>query len=254
MRLEVLDPITFDDARENPNQSDFMALILEDERRKRATWTMRRLNMKWNLMKTRRDVLKHYFEYFNFLVFAVEVNNSGGPDAVSKCIGSYLGEPNPRKRKFKAYENGDDVLLKNCGASKRGTVVSFVPELSTVKFDTYKVRMWKSGEMKHFKHIHMTKWRTGKFKIGSKNKAIVRDASENSLNLSWQNRQRRPRDRNRPRPARQRNMALPGSGADSIFPQFAPVQDSANVESATYRTVQMQTEMLDDELFFDNLF
>jgi len=90
MRLEVLDPITFDDARENPNQSDFMALILEDERRKRATWTMRRLNMKWNLMKTRRDVLKHYFEYFNFLVFAVEVDNSVGGDAVSKCIGSYL--------------------------------------------------------------------------------------------------------------------------------------------------------------------
>jgi len=163
MRLEVLDPITFDDTRENPNQSDFMALILEDERRKRATWTMRRLNMKWNLMKTRHDVLKHYFEYFNFLVFAVEVNNSGGPDAVSKCIGSYLEESNPRKRKFKAYDNGDDVLLKNCGANKRGTVVSFVPELSTLKFDTYKVRMWKSDEIKHFKHIHMTKWRTGKF-------------------------------------------------------------------------------------------
>merc|ERR1719285_632274 len=56
-------------------------------------------------MKTRHDVLKHYFEYFNFLVFAVEVNNSGGPDAVVKCIGSYLER---RKRKVKAYDNGDN--------------------------------------------------------------------------------------------------------------------------------------------------
>ena len=66
--LRVLDPITFDDAKENPNQSDFMAIILEDERKKRATWTMRRLNMKWNLMKTRGDILQHYFEYVNFIV------------------------------------------------------------------------------------------------------------------------------------------------------------------------------------------
>jgi len=164
MRLEVLDPITFDDARENPNQSIFMALILEYERRQRATWTMRRLNMKWNLMKTRHDVLKHYFEYFNFLVFAVKVNNSGGPDAVSKCIGSYLEELNPRKRKFKAYHNGDEVLLRSCEeANKRGTIVSFVPGLSTLRFDRYKVRMWKSDEIKLFQHTKLVKWRTGEF-------------------------------------------------------------------------------------------
>merc|ERR1719285_95937 len=132
-------------------------------------------------MKTRHDVLKHYFEYFNFLVFAVKVNNSGGPDAVSKCIGSYLEELNPRKRKFKAYHNGDEVLLRSCEeANKRGTIVSFVPGLSTLRFDRYKVRMWKSDEIKLFKHTQMAKW-IDAYQILD----VCRDFSASELRTKW---------------------------------------------------------------------
>lgn len=134
MEIEVYDPITFDDRRDNPNQSDILAIILEDERRKRMTWTMRRLDLKWKICTEQEELLENFFVYVNFLVFAIEVGNEA-TNGISSCISSYL-DTSKREQEYDKYKIGDCVTIKReDGYCYRGTITHLEGE------DYYKVKV-----------------------------------------------------------------------------------------------------------------